>query len=123
MPETQEGGIVGVTGEERRTCESFPQNNRNGNEEDTPMKRYLVACVLALALVAMADQKASAWSKFNFNVGLNVSREASDNSFLWGLIRNGQHPYAQAYGGGGGGYGYDGHAAAPYYAPTPAAGG
>lgn len=69
------------------------------------MKRFLVACSLALALTALAEQKASAWSKFNFNVGLNISREAAENNFLWGLYRNGPHPFAQ---GGGEGYGYGG---------------
>ncbi len=99
------------------------------------MKRFLVACTLALALMANAQQKASAWSKFNFNVGLNISREASDNNFLFGLYRNGPHPNAQGGNGGGGGGGYDGYGSAggagagtgygagnPYFNQMPAAG-
>jgi hypothetical protein len=64
------------------------------------MKRFVIACSLALAVSAISGQKASAWSKFNFNVGLNIGYEAAENSFLWGFFRNGPHPYAQA-----GGYG------------------
>ncbi len=91
------------------------------------MKRFLFACTLALSVMAIAEQKASAWSKFNFNVGLNLSREASDNSAFFGLIRNGPAPYAQgAQGGGyeGGGYGGgqgggQGGGVHQYYNPMP----
>src|SRR4051812_21402178 len=90
------------------------------HERITTMKRFLVACSLALALTALAEQKASAWSKFNFNVGLNVSYEAAETNFLWGAFRSGPHPFAQpggeVYGGGPhGGYG------GQYYNPTPQA--
>jgi hypothetical protein len=88
------------------------------------MKRYLVACALAVTLVAMADQQASAWSKANFSVGLTYNREASENNFFWGLFRNGPHPYASANSGYGyGGYGGNGgYATGGYYTPGPAVG-
>ena len=76
------------------------------------MKHFLVACSAALALMATTEQKASAWSKWNFNIGMNISHEAAENNCLWGLFRNGPYPFA----GGGGGFGgpayggFDGHA-------------
>jgi hypothetical protein len=81
------------------------------------MKRFLVVSSLALAVVLMAEQKASAWSKFNFNIGLNLSREAAENNFFWGLYRNGPHPFAQQQGQGGygqGGYGQGGYGQGGY---------
>jgi hypothetical protein len=84
------------------------------------MKRYLVACGLALALLAMADQKASAWTKTQFSIGLHYSREASENKTLWGLFYNGPHPAVTSDHGNG--YGYGGQAA-PYYYQAPANGG
>jgi hypothetical protein len=97
------------------------------------MKRFLVACSLALAVVSMADQKAMAWKKFNFNIGMNISSEAAENNFLWGAFRNGPHPFAQGghgggYGAGGygpGGYGPGGYGGADplqYYNPLPQGG-
>src|SRR5262245_18959597 len=81
------------------------------------MKRFLVLCSAALALMETTEQKASAWNKFNFNVGLNFGCENAENSLLWGLYRNGPHPYAQAAGqvyGGYGPYGYGGYGNGPY---------
>lgn len=75
------------------------------------MKRFLFACSLALGALVADNQQASAWNKFNFNIGMNISYEAAENNFLWGVFRSGPHPYAQAqqYGQQGqqgfGGYG------------------
>jgi hypothetical protein len=44
----------------------------------------IVAAGLALALTASTGQEASAWSKFNFNVGLNLSYESTGSCFQWG---------------------------------------
>jgi hypothetical protein len=85
------------------------------------MKRFLIACSLALAVSAISGQKASAWTKWNFNIGLNISREAAENNFLWGFFRNGPHPYAQATGGyGGQGGQMYGQNDQQYFSPMPA---
>jgi hypothetical protein len=49
------------------------------------MKRLLVAAVLAAALTAGSAQKASAWCKFNFGVGLNIGLETggAKRSWVW----------------------------------------
>ncbi len=88
------------------------------------MKRVLTGLALALALLAVGQQKASAWTKSSFSVGLSWSREAADNSFLWKVYRNGPHPFAQGgeFGGYGGGFaGVDGgmpYAGTPVERPT-----
>lgn len=104
------------------------------------MKRYLLACSLALAFTAVTTEKASAWNKFNFNIGMNIACEGAENNLLWGLFRNGPHPFAQAqawgggqggqggqggYGGPGGygGYGADQGGGNPYFNPMPATAG
>src|SRR5439155_24295833 len=85
------------------------------------MKRFLAIYLAALAVLALAQNKASAWSKCNFNIGLHISREAADNSLLWGLYRNGPHPFANNPAASGHpGYVPDGPY--PYYNPYPAAG-
>ncbi len=92
------------------------------------MKRLAIAGVLALALVACSQQRASAWCKFNFSVGLNLSFESS--GFCFSSCCNFYSPpcpYGGAgfsgFGGFDGGYpayGYDGLAASPSYAPAAA---
>jgi hypothetical protein len=104
------------------------------------MKRFLMGCTLAVALLAMSEQKASAWSKFNFGVGLNIGWEKADNSWLWGFYRNGPVPGSDGHGvastitwegkgshsqyqGGNGGY-FQGDVGSPattmpYAPPTP----
>jgi hypothetical protein len=100
------------------------------------MKKFLLICGLALALSALSHQQASAWHKFNFSVGMNISWEAANNSYFCGGILSGPPPYAPGplgfpppYAPGWGTPapiygGYDGHfAAAPaaQTAPAPAA--
>lgn len=106
---------------------SAPRESRGmERKEDNTMKRFLIACSLALAVSTVAEQKAMAWKKFNFNVGMNISSESAENNFMWGLFRNGPHPFAQQgqqnpYGGGGyggGGYG-GGQDPFQYYNPMP----
>jgi hypothetical protein len=41
------------------------------------MKRLVVTSLLALAVLAGSQQKASAWCKFNCNLGLNICFESS----------------------------------------------
>jgi hypothetical protein len=97
------------------------------------MKRFLLASLLALVLLAGSHQTASAWSKWNVMVGVNVSYEGGGNSFLWGLARSAPYPGGYGWGGGdhyAGDYGYHGYPAsyqtqpqqwqAPAPAPAPA---
>jgi hypothetical protein len=93
------------------------------------MKKFLVICGLALALSALSREQASAWHKFNFNVGLNISWEAANNCYFCGLFTSGPAPYGYAPYDGGFGYpafppahGFDGyHAAAPAAPAAPQA--
>ena len=86
------------------------------------MKRLAIAGVLALGILACSQQRASAWSKFCFNVGLNISYESS--GFCFSSCCNFYSPPCP-YGGPGfsgfGGYpayGHDTYAAYPSYAPA-----
>ena len=60
------------------------------------MRRFLIACVVALAVMAVQEQKASAWCNFNFSAGVNLSWQAGDNCYLWGLCKSGPYPGTQA---------------------------
>jgi hypothetical protein len=89
------------------------------------MKRLAIAGVLALGLMACSQQRASAWTKFNFSAGFNISYESS--GFCFSSCCNWYSPPCP-YGGPGfsgfGGfpdYGHDGLAAyAPEAATAPA---
>jgi hypothetical protein len=74
------------------------------------MKRFVTLCALAVAILAIAEQKASAWTKFNFSAGVNLSYQGGDNCLLWGLAKSGPAPGCE-YGG-----------APMYYAPPMAQG-
>ncbi len=65
------------------------------------MKR-LAFGVAAVALVLASQQQASAWSKFNFGVGLNVGWQGGGNSVLWGVLKGAPTPGDGGYGDGGG---------------------
>ena len=75
------------------------------------MKRISSLALLALGLVLAMQQQASAWSKFNFGVGLNVGFDGGGNSVLWGVMKGAPSPgstdgYPGFQGGQGpGGYG------------------
>jgi len=60
------------------------------------MRRFLIACAAALAVTAAQEQKASAWCNFNFSAGVNLSWQAGDNCYLWGLCKTGPYPGTQA---------------------------
>lgn len=53
------------------------------------MKRSLVFGLAALALLLVNRQEASAWSKFTFGIGMNISCEKENTCFLWGLCKSG----------------------------------
>jgi hypothetical protein len=63
------------------------------------MKRLSYIALLAVGLVLASQQQASAWSKFNFGVGLNIGWEGGGNSVLWGALKGAPSP-----GGFDGGY-------------------
>lgn len=85
------------------------------------MKRMMAMGILALAVIAATGQRASAWHKFGFGIGMNIGWESGGNSLLWGAWRSGPPP---------GAYGepypvpvpvpvYTGHAPAPvFHAPA-----
>src|SRR5947209_14335244 len=56
------------------------------------MKRLLAASLAALGLVLLSHQQASAYSKFRFGIGFNISWEGANNSFLCGLLKGGPGP-------------------------------
>ncbi len=51
------------------------------------MKKMIIAGALALALTATARQEASAWCKFNFNCGFNISYESTGCNYSWCFTR------------------------------------
>lgn len=84
------------------------------------MKR-LAFGVAAVALVLASQQQASAWSKFNFGVGLNVGWQGGGNSVLWGVLKGRPLPGDGGYGDGGGPGlgGAPGFGPGPGFGPTP----
>jgi hypothetical protein len=92
------------------------------------MKKLLGIAALALVLAAVSAPRASAWTNFHFGVGLDISYQAGNNNFMWGLFRNGPAGYETPLGPGCGagacagypGYGYGPAAfAAPVYGGAP----
>lgn len=65
------------------------------------MKKTLALGLAALALLACSQQKASAWSKFNFGIGANIGWEGGGNSVLWGVLKGGPTPGMYDHGFGG----------------------
>jgi hypothetical protein len=90
------------------------------------MKKFLLASGLALAFIALPQQQASAWYKFNFGVGLNIGWESANNSYGCGRWISGPPPYAfvpppaafPVFGYPAPVYGGDGHYAAAPAAPV-----
>jgi len=70
------------------------------------MKKIVFAGLVAVCVMAISHQQASAWVNTRFGVGLNWELQSGGNNFLWGAWRNGQPPGPEAFGGGGGGGGY-----------------
>lgn len=60
------------------------------------MKKILFVGVAAVAMAAVSAEKASAWCKFRFGVGLNVNYESGgDKTFLWGAWQSYDFPHSQ----------------------------
>jgi hypothetical protein len=64
------------------------------------MKRILVAGMLAISIMAIAEQQASAWVNSKFGIGLNLDYQSGGNQILWGAWRNGQPPGPEAFNAG-----------------------
>ncbi len=54
------------------------------------MKKILAIGVLAIGMMAISQQQASAWVNTRFGMGLNFDWSSGGNTLLWGLIRDGQ---------------------------------
>lgn len=65
------------------------------------MKKIIFAALVAVSVMAISNQHASAWVNSRFGVGLNWDVQSGGNNFLWGAWRNGQPPGPEAFGGGG----------------------
>jgi hypothetical protein len=64
------------------------------------MKKIALAGLIALSMVALSQQQASAWVNSKFGIGLNWERQSGGNNFGWGAYRNGQVPGPEAWGNG-----------------------
>ena len=90
------------------------------------MKRCLVGCALAMAILAASEQRASAGNgSFGFNVGVDVGFKFGWWSKCCDNCNNGPgygYPLSPLpYYGHAGAPQFDGYANAPLYAPAPAA--
>jgi hypothetical protein len=96
------------------------------------MKKMGMAFVLALAVTALCQQRASAWGDFKLSAGFTLSWTGGGNSFGWGLWQGGPWPgvscdpncaTGRGCGFGGCNYGYTmpGNWTAPAPTPAPAA--
>jgi hypothetical protein len=56
------------------------------------MKKMGMAVVLALAVTALCQQRASAWGDFKLSIGATMSWTGGGNSFGWGLWQGGPWP-------------------------------
>jgi hypothetical protein len=56
------------------------------------MKKIFVMGALAVAVAAVSQQQASAWTNIKFGAGINLGYQAGGNTLLWGAFRNGQPP-------------------------------
>jgi hypothetical protein len=72
------------------------------------MKKFLSMGLLTVCALAVADQEAHAWVNGKFSVGLNWQVQSANNSFLWGVFKNGQVPGPEAFGQPGPGHGHFG---------------
>src|SRR5262245_37097105 len=60
--------------------------------EETVVKKWTLMGALALGIVAVSGQQASAWYKVGFSAGISFTWESANNSWLWGALRSGQVP-------------------------------
>jgi hypothetical protein len=63
------------------------------------MKKVLVAGMLAVCMIALSQQQASAWTNTRIGIGLNWGWSSGGNNLGWGLIRGAQPPGPELYQG------------------------
>src|SRR5262249_43942034 len=80
---------------DRQAVASFHRGTEGGI-----MKKIALAGVVALGIVALSQQQASAWVNAKFSIGLNWQWQCGNNNFLWGAWHNGQVPGPEAFGSG-----------------------
>ena len=56
------------------------------------MKKMLAIGLLAVSVIAVVHQEASAWVNARFGIGVNFEYSSGGNSAFWGLWSNGQPP-------------------------------
>ena len=83
------------------------------------MKKFVLAGLVALSVMAITQQQASAWINSRFGIGLNWHTQSGGNQILWGAWRNGQPPGPEAYGYGGH---HHQHSSMPTFYAPPAGG-
>ncbi len=64
------------------------------------MKKIFVAGLIAVSMLAITQQQASAWVNSKFGIGLNWDLQSGGNQILWGAWRNGQPPGPEAVNSG-----------------------
>src|SRR5437763_12164224 len=69
---------------------------------DDPMKRLTIAGLLALGVVGLAQQQASAWCKFNCSAGFNICFESTGHNCTFNCCHT-SNPPPCGYDGGGAG--------------------
>jgi hypothetical protein len=56
------------------------------------LKTFWTAGLLALGVLCLSQQQASAWVNAKFGVGLNIAWQSGGNCFGWGLVHGDQPP-------------------------------
>jgi hypothetical protein len=56
------------------------------------MKKISVLSFAALTVLALSQQRASAWCQWKFGIGLNLDYKGGGNNFLWGAYKSQQPP-------------------------------
>lgn len=83
------------------------------------MKKIVLAGLVAVSMLAITQQQASAWVNSRFGIGLNWNFQSGGNQILWGAWRNGQVPGPEAYDSHGHGHHSNGGGMQQFYAPPP----
>lgn len=63
------------------------------------MRKVFVTGLLAVCLMAVSQQQASAWTNARFGIGMNFGFSSGGNSLGWGIIRGAQPPGPEMYQG------------------------
>ena len=56
------------------------------------MRKIFATGMLAICLIALSQQQASAWTSWKFGIGLDIGWSSGGNNLLWGAWQNGQPP-------------------------------